>query len=52
MLKLNEYNLCKARRLIIRHLNDALNGGYFDYIVDNYNDFHTLVNFYKESQTL
>ena len=52
VLKLNEYNLCKARRLVIRHLSDALNGGYFEYIADNYKDFHTLVNFYKESQTL
>ncbi len=52
VLKLNEYNLCKARKLVIKHLNDALNGGYFEYIADNYKEFHTLVNFYKENLTL
>ena len=51
VLKLNEYNLCKARKLVIKHLNDATNGGYFDYIADNYKGFNTLIKFYKEKLT-
>ena len=49
VLKLNEYSLCKARKLVIKTLNDANEGGYFDCIADNYSGFHTLINFYKEN---
>jgi len=49
VLNLNEYNLCKARKLVIKTLDDASNGGYFDYIADNYKGFYTLINFYREN---
>lgn len=50
ILKLNEYNLCKARKIILIELHKAKEFGYFDSIKETFNKFPTLIDFYEKSR--
>lgn len=49
VLNLNEYNLCRARKIVLMELNKAKNCGYFECISDNYEEYYTLIEFYKKN---
>ena len=49
VLKLNEYTLCKARKILFKQLGFIKNPEEFESIVTYYKGFSTLINYYKEN---
>ncbi len=49
VLKLNEFTLCKARKILFTQLGFIKNPEEFESIVTYYKGFSTLINYYKEN---